>query len=288
MQKRIRQYTVFSWAQDFYDSMIAIKKIQEKRMVNFVTPVITSEIVKSFSTASRRAIFLDYDGTLVPFSRIPELAIPEPETIDQLRRLTGSPKNTVVLVSGRDKNFLGEWFSAVDVHLIAEHGAFHKTPHGEWQTKIDPDQSWKAAFMPVLQRAINKCKGSFIEEKFSSLAWHFRNSPADIGSLKAKELTAELRTLVSHENNLQILEGNKVVEIKRSGYNKGVAALNFISNAGFDCIVALGDDRTDEDIFRSLPQDSITIAIGIRTSMAKYNLRNQLEVKQFIGRLIGI
>ncbi len=286
MQKRIKQYTVFSWAQDFFDSMIAIKKVQEKRKVNIVTPLIESEIVKTFSNAGRRVIFIDYDGTLVPYSRIPELAVPEPATIDQLRRLSGNPKTTVVLINGRDKNFLEDWFASVNIHLIAEHGAFHKAPHDEWQRTIDSDQSWKMAIAPVLQRYIDKCKGSFVEDKFSSLAWHYRNSPTDIGSTRAKELIEELRALVSHENKLQVLEGSKVIEIKRTGYDKGIAALNFIGNTEFDCIIAIGDDRTDEDIFRSLPPSAITIKIGIRTSMAKYNLKNQREVEHLIERLI--
>ena len=286
MQKRIKNYTVFSWAQDFFDSMVAIKKVQEKRKVNIITPVIESEIVTSFYIAARRVIFIDYDGTLVPFSRIPELAVPEMETIDQMRRLTENPKTTVVLISGRDKNFLEEWFASVNVHLIAEHGAFHKAPAGEWQRMIDSDQSWKTAIALVLKRYIDKCKGSFIEEKFSSMAWHYRNSPVDIGSMMAKDLIEELRALVSHENKLQVLEGSKIIEIKRTGYDKGTAALNFIGNAEFDCIIAIGDDRSDEDIFRCLPPDSITIVIGIRASMANYNLKNQLDVKQFIEHLI--
>lgn len=140
--------------------------------------------------------------------------------------------------------------------------------------------------MPVLQKYRDRCNGSFIEEKFSSLAWHYRNAPYEIAAVKAKELTEELRAVVSHENKLQVLEGSKVVEVKRAGYDKGAAALKFVSEGEYDCIVALGDDRTDEDVFRSLPPESITIRVGIRTTLAKYNLRNQSEVGRFIGRLI--
>ena len=279
---------MFSWADDFFESMITIKKVQEKRKVNLISPSLESEIIKNFSWAERRVIFIDYDGTLVPFARIPEFAVPDAETMDQLQRLTGNQRNTVVLISGRDRNFLEEWFGSGNVHLIAEHGAFLKTPQREWQRMIDPDQSWKTVIAPVLQRYLDKCKGSFVEDKFSSLAWHYRNSSIETGFILAKELREEIRMLASHENKLQVLEGDKVIEIKRAGYNKGIAALNFISNAEFDCIIALGDDRTDEDVFQSLPQDSITIAIGLRTSLAKYNLRNQLEVKHFIEQLIKI
>ena len=184
---------------------------------------------------------------------------------------------------GHERGLAGRQLS---VHLIAEHGAFQKTPGGEWQCAIDPDQSWKQAFAPVLQRYADRCNGSFIEEKFSSLAWHYRNSPFEMGQMKAKELKEELRTLAAHENKLHLIEGNMVVEVKKTGYDKGVAALKFVSERNFDCIVAVGDDRTDEDIFRSLPPDSVTIKIGMTSSVAKYNLTNQQEVSRFIDRLI--
>jgi trehalose 6-phosphate synthase/phosphatase len=286
MQKRIKNYTVFSWAKDMLDSLEAIKKEQELRRVNIITPAIESGIITGFNKASHRAIFLDYDGTLVPFSKIPELATPDSLTLSQLKDLAANPKNTVILISGRDKNFLEEWFGTLNVHIIAEHGAFQKSPGTGWTCAIDPDQGWKTAFVPIMQRYTDHCTGSFIEDKFSSLAWHYRNSPAEKGLIKAKELKEELRALVAHENKLHVLDGNMVVELKKSGYDKGFAALKFIADKKFDFIIALGDDRTDEDIYRSLPPDAVTIKIGITTSIAKYNLADQNEVSKIIGRLI--
>jgi trehalose 6-phosphate synthase/phosphatase len=286
MQGRIKNYTVFTWAKDMLDSLEAIKKEQETRRVNVITSAIESEIITKFRSASKRAIFLDYDGTLVPFSRIPEMAIPGTQTLNQLKSLAENQKNTLVLISGRDKDFLQEWFGTINVHLIAEHGAFQKSPGGEWQCAIDPDQSWKPAFAQVLQRYTDRCNGSFIEEKFSSLAWHYRNSPLEMGQMKAKELKEELRNMVAHENKLHVIEGNRVIEVKKTGYDKGIAALKFVSGRKFDFIIAIGDDRTDEDIYRSLPPDAVTVKIGITSSIAKYNLTNQREVSRFIDRLI--
>jgi len=92
---------------------------------------------------------------------------------------------------------------------------------------------------------------------------------------------------VAHENKLQVIDGNMVVEIKRTGYDKGIAALKFISDKKFDCMIALGDDKTDEDIFKSLPPTAISIKIGMTTSIARYNLLNQQEVSRFLDRLIN-
>lgn len=285
MQNRIRRYSVFSWAADIIQGVTAIKKEQELRKVNLMTVPIESQIVTKYRQASRRVLFIDYDGTLVPFARIPELAVPDAHTMRRLQHLAEDPKNSVVIVSGRVKDFMEEWLGDLNVFLIAEHGAFQKPPGGTWESTIDPDQMWKEGIAPVMQRYLDRCNGSFIEEKVSSLAWHYRNSPVEIGPLRAKELTEELRTLVSHENKLHVLEGNKVVEVKRTGYDKGLAASKFISSTESDFIVAMGDDKTDEDMFRSLPASAITIKIGLTASLAKYNLINQRDVARFIGRL---
>lgn len=287
MQKRIKNYTVFTWAKDILDSIEAVKKEQGLRRINIITPNIEADITGKFTAALKRAVFLDYDGTLVPFSRVPELATPDAKTIDQLKALAANPKNSVILISGRDKNFLEEWFGTLNIHLIAEHGAFQKSPGTDWSCGIDPDQTWKSSFIPVLQKYTDHCSGSFIEEKFSSLTWHYRNSPADKAQLNAGELKEELRALVAHENKLHVLEGNKVVELKRTGHDKGIAALKFVSGQNFDFIMAIGDDRTDEDIYRSLPEEAVTIKIGITESIAKYNLADQVDVSRIIGRLIG-
>lgn len=286
MQQRTKRYDVVAWANSFVESVEAIKKEQELRKVNIITTASEAEILRRFGASRRRAIFIDYDGTLVPFSRVPELATPSSATISQLKRLAGNAANTVAIISGRDKDFMDEWFGTLEVHCIAEHGAFRKTPGTPWECAIDPDQSWKETIMPVLQKYMDRCNGSFIEEKFSSLSWHYRNAPSEIAALRSKELTEELRTAVAHENKLHVLEGNKVVEVKKTGYDKGIAALKFVSEGRYDCIIALGDDRTDEDIFRSLPQDAITVKVGMTGTLAKYNLRNQFDVGRFIGRLI--
>ncbi len=285
MQNRIRRYNVFSWASDIVQNVAAIKKEQELRKVNLMTSVIETEIVDRYRRASRRVIFLDYDGTLVPFSSVPELAIPDTQTLIRIEQLASDAKNRVVIISGRNRDFMEEWLGQLDILLVAEHGAFLRTPGSAWECTIDPDQTWKEGIVPVMQRYADRCNGSFIEEKFSSLVWHYRNASPEIGSLRAKELTQELRNLVSTENRLHVLESSKAIEVKRTGYDKGVAAAKIIADGAADFIVAMGDDKTDEDLFRLLPSSAITIKIGLTPSLAKYNLINQRDVSRFMAKL---
>ena len=82
------------------------------------------------------------------------------------------------------------------------------------------------------------------------------------------------------------MEGHKVIEVKRSGYDKGTVASRLLALAAYDFILAIGDDKTDEDLFRALPEQALTIKIGIMASLAKYNLKDQQEVVRFLDHLL--
>jgi trehalose 6-phosphate synthase/phosphatase len=103
--------------------------------------------------------------------------------------------------------------------------------------------------------------------------------------LRAAELSNNLLYL-TRETGLQILPGNKVLEIKNAEVNKGKAALNYIQSNQFDFIVAIGDDYTDEDIFTNLPNDAITIKVGPQVvTAAKYYLKTVSDVRHFLTYL---
>ncbi len=67
-------------------------------------------------------------------------------------------------------------------------------------------------------------------------------------------------------------QGNKVVEVRNAGVDKGTAALHFLSKNRFDFVLAVGDDSTDEDSFRVVPETAYSIKIGITQSYARFNL----------------
>ena len=133
-------------------------------------------------------MFLDYDGTLVPFSRYPEAAVPGKDLLAQLKRLEADARNTVVIVSGRRREFLDRWFGDLRAVLVAEHGAFMRMVPADWASEVDADPAWKQQVLPVLQRYADRCTGAFIEEKDLSLVWHYRNADAGIALLRSQEL----------------------------------------------------------------------------------------------------
>ncbi|MBP8305199.1 MAG: trehalose-phosphatase [Phycisphaerae bacterium] len=262
---------------------------QEQRVLKIrrISHAIEDEVVRRYSSAARRILFLDYDGTLVPFSKVPEAAVPEERVLSQLRRLSADTRNTLVIVSGRKREFLDQWFGALPVHLIAEHGAFLRTLPGGWTQQADTDPAWKQRFLPVLRRYVDRCVGAFIEEKAFSLVWHYRNADREIALLRSRELEDELRDRVSHESGLQVMEGHKIIEVKQSGYDKGSVAVQLLGSGPFDFVLAVGDDKTDEDLFRALPAHALTFKIGMGVSLARYNLEDQKEVSRLIDRMLA-
>jgi len=286
MQSRLRTYDVFSWARDFFDVIGRTKEEQHARRIRLLGPAVEDRITGQYREATRRVIMLDYDGTLVPFSRYPEGAVPSESVVAMLKQLAADARNTLVIISGRERDFLDKWFGDLRIVLVAEHGAFIRVTPAEWNGEVDTDPSWKQQVLPVLQRYAERCTGAFIDEKTLSLVWHYRNADPAIALLRSQELKDELREIVSHDGKLQVMEGSKIIEVKRSGYDKGSVAVKLLGTATYDFILAIGDDKTDEDLFKVLPEQAITIKIGLSASLAKYNLKTQQEVSKLIDRLL--
>ena len=144
---------------------------------------------------------------------------------------------------------------------------------------------WKSEIKKVMDQYVDRTPGSFIEEKNYGLVWHYRGVEVGLGELRSRELMSHLRYLASSKG-LQVLEGDKVVEVKNMEVNKGVTAFRFVSRHPDDLHLAIGDDWTDEDTFAVMPEDSITIKVGHAASKAKYHLDTVLEVRGFLKRLI--
>lgn len=283
MTKRIKEYDVFSWADDIIRTTIRVKEDKENFRVKLINHAVESNIIKRFIEASDPVLFFDYDGTLVPIRELPELAIPDVRIISLTERFAALT-NTVI-ISGRNKDFLDKWFSNLDLTLVGEHGAFIRYPGMDWIFPEHEDDSWKSTIRPILERYNSRCKGSFTEEKSASLSWHYRNADEDLSNLRAIELKNELQESISNVP-LQIIDGHKVVEIKRSGYNKGTAARKVLAAGNYDFILAIGDDKTDEELFAALPEDAITLKVGKEPTRARYSFTKQSAVIDFLERLL--
>jgi trehalose 6-phosphate synthase/phosphatase len=285
VQMRLKRYDVFKWAEQFLSSLKRVVQIQSDFLSKKITPILSEKLLDDFSKAKSRAIFLDYDGTLTHFKKTTReeepSAAPDTPLNKILDALTDDERNEVVLISGRHKESLGKWFDNSDVSLISEHGVWMRERGNDWQMLTNATNSWMPMVRPVLDSFVVRTPGTYLEEKNYSLVWHYENSEAELGELRANELKDELTTLVAN-HNLEIMEGNKVVEVKTGGINKGVAANRFLLNKQFDYIMAMGDDWTDEYLFRELPPEAVTIKVGIEHTSASYKLETVEAVRNFL------
>lgn len=286
MQKRLKRYDVNKWAKDFVDSLSKMHLYQDKYLTKKVNATIEKSIVSKYKKANKRIIFLDYDGTLVGFKNKPEDARPGKELIAILDKLASDPKNQLVLISGRFRDTFTEWFEGKNYHLIAEHGVWMREPGRDWEMIEHMNNDWKESIYPVLENFVDRTPGTFIEEKNYSLVWHYRRADAELSQIRANELKDELTSLVAN-NNLEIMEGNKVIEVKNAGINKGRAAMVKIGNINYDFILAAGDDWTDEYLFHELPSGAVSIKVGLVHTEANYMVESHKNIRKLLSKFSG-
>ena len=143
---------------------------------------------------------------------------------------------------------------------------------------------WKERVRPILQLYVDRLPGALLEEKEFSLAWHYRRADPEQASLRAKEL---LDDLAGYTRNIdvQVFEGNKVIEVRNSGINKGTAALEWLAGRTPEFILGIGDDWTDEDLFRALPPTAFSVRVGVANTAARFYLINHTAVRRMLREL---
>ena len=287
MQRRLRRYNVRRWAHDFMERMHHIKRIQQDSCMSRLDGEITNKLLNDYAKSKKRLMLLDYDGTLISFTENPEDAKPDDEIKKILKSLTDGAKNEVVIVSGRRRDTLDEWFRNLNVSLIAEHGVWIKTKNRQWKLIESLNSKWKKQIKPILEIFVDRTPGSFIEEKEHSLVWHYRKADPKSALIRSGELKEAVRHLTSNLN-LGILDGSKVIEIKNTGINKGRAALRWIRKKKWNFVIAIGDDWTDEDIFTVLPKNAYSIKVGLGVSHARYNVVLPSEIRELLKTMAGL
>ncbi|MCL1632943.1 bifunctional alpha,alpha-trehalose-phosphate synthase (UDP-forming)/trehalose-phosphatase [Sporolactobacillus sp. CPB3-1] len=283
MQERLKRYNVHFWVNTFLGRLEQLTQIK-----NAAVPVSLdrdqTQLIRAYQRAKKRIIFLDYDGTLVGFARTPELAHPDLKLKQLLRTLSASPKNTVVIASGRDKESLTQWFSDLNLHMVSSHGLWVLHPGQKWKMTMQLNNEWKKAIYPILQMNTDRMPGSFIEVKDYSLAWHYRLCEPEAIDLWLPSIKANLMNMTG-SLNLQILQGKKVLEVKDNRISKGSAVPIFMRNQNYDFILGVGDDRTDEDLFAALPADAFSIKVGPDDTRAAYRLKSWQSVRALLTQM---
>jgi trehalose 6-phosphate synthase/phosphatase len=282
LRRRVIEHDVHAWAGGF------LKRLETIRPgTAAVMPPRPERSLETALTDALRApmlrLLLDYDGTLVPLARAPELASPDDDLLRLLERLSQVPGMEVELVSGRPREALEAWFGCLPIPLWAEHGFWYRSLPGEpWEPAARVRADWMKRIMPILEQFTVSTPGSRIELKTAAIAWHFRGAEREFGARQAHELRMLLGDALSNQP-LEVLEGRKVVEVRIRGIGKAVVARE---GRPPGVTIAFGDDRTDEELFRALPRSSITVAVGQPLAAARYRVDGPQVVRQILRMVI--
>lgn len=285
LQKRLERYNVEKWANDFMNSLQGQKDRDTANVSKRLTETRLKSVLQDYGKAKKRLFFIDYDGTLAGFKIDPQKASPDKELYNLLDQLNEKEGNDIYLISGRDKETFTRWFLPKKYNMIVEHGVWISEQGEEFKMMENVKKDWMEKIYPVLESFVDRTPGSFIEEKNYSLAWHYRNTDPDFGANRATELNTVLTSLIGNDD-ISVLSGNKVMEIKSSNVNKGRAALRVSAQKDYDFIFAIGDDWTDEFMFQELPEEAVTIKVGMQNTQAKYYVESVSRVRSILEKFI--
>ncbi len=283
MQNYLAGNTVQDWAVEFVEALqtpvpgtpVRTRALRDR---------LQAGLVEDYRTSGKRLLLLDYDGSLVPFTENYREATPPKSLVNLLEKLSANPRNEVVLVSGRSANDLETWFGDLPISLVPEHGAaVRKAGNKSWRTIEKVDTRWKRILQPVLEKYVRLAPGARLETKPHSLVWHYRAASPYHAHKYAVTIKRVLKPLLK-EHGLEILQGNKVLEIKNPLVSKG-AAIDPWLRRGYDFVLALGDDVTDEELFSVLPETAYSIKIGRGRTAARFRLASYRDTLELLKRL---
>ncbi|MGM0365418.1 MAG: trehalose-phosphatase [Actinomycetota bacterium] len=251
----------------------------------------SDRIFSKIKDGGNALLFLDYDGTLVGIKSRPQDAKPSQRTKSLINRLNSNPRIFPILVSGRPITQLMDFFKGTPVkelNMIGSHGAEVKL-EGRKPEIVDSAKKMVGLVRDLKQkisRSIGETECFYIEDKRVSVAVHYRNcSSRDMPKLEeVKKIIGE----ATSGGGLDIIEGKKVIEVKASGIDKGMAVKvveKKLRPRGRHINICIGDDLTDEHMFLK-NTGGINIKVCPQPdgrSRAEYYLKTVGEVQKFLS-----
>ncbi|MCZ2810991.1 MULTISPECIES: trehalose-phosphatase [unclassified Modestobacter] len=229
--------------------------------------------------AGRRPLLLasDYDGVLARLRDDPAAAVPEPGVGELLARLAAVDGVTVALVSGRGVADLQATSGLTGpFRWVGSHGAEFDGPlTGDLAVRRD---QLAAALAPLVEAV----PGARLEHKPAGAAVHVR-TVADRAA--AARLLADVAAGPGADPALTAKPGKDVLELAVTDADKGSALLRLRTELGAQGALYLGDDVTDEDGFRALAPDGVTVKVGDGDTAAAHRVPDLDGVRAVLERL---
>ena len=234
--------------------------------------------------ARRAALLTDFDGTLAPIRRRAD-AVRLPRSVARTLASLVQKGVLVGVISGRSFSDICARVPIRQAWVAGAHGFFLRGPGNRTFSSLNRSQERK--MMRVARRLATACsglRGIRVEDKTAAVAVHYRQA----GAGAARRAAAAVAAVLSSERGLRRMDGKKVWEVlPATGADKWQAARRILRRARWPrhggLVVYLGDDTTDESVFRKLT--GFTVAVGRRRrTAAGYCLESPAEVRRFLER----
>lgn len=243
---------------------------------------------RRLANARESVLLLDYDGTLAPFVRERDRAVPYPGVGERLHRLVKIPANRLVIVSGRWSRDLKPLLGLKTFPEIwGCHGAERVFPDGR-EVLRQIGELAVSGLVAVDEWARKQGLAKYIERKPTSVAFHWRGQPQEkIRSMSEAIIDRWQSQLAGY--SLQLHEFDGGLEIRVQGVSKADAVREILGETPADTPLAyLGDDLTDEDAFAALPENALRVLVRreLRATRADLWIQPAEELLAFLDRWI--
>lgn len=232
-------------------------------------------------------LFLDYDGTLTPIVSRPELALCPSEVKRHLEKLRDLPGVYLAIISGRSLEDVREKVGVLGIIYVGNHGLEIENPAGRHKKiLVSARKRELKRITQNLRNSLKEIPRILFEEKGPILSVHYRNVPQKLFTQVPPIVEAELQ---QWRDCWKMASGKMVLEIRpKINFNKGEAVRKILKTLPSPGLlpIYLGDDQTDEDAFRVLKGQGISVFIGPGRppSEADFFLQNPDEVQEFLSR----
>jgi trehalose 6-phosphate phosphatase len=232
----------------------------------------------------RPMLAFDIDGTLAPIVAEPWRAHISDELRACLRSLAA--RTPVAIITGRAVKDARPLLGFSPHYLVGNHGA-EGIPGYEAQSRDFQRvcAAWLAELSATDARGWRAMPGIMLEDKQYSLSFHYRHTARP--ALARELLEQRVARLVPPPD---IVHGKRVLNLlPPDAPHKGEALQSLLGLSGCTRAMYLGDDVTDEDVFRMRMPEVLSIRVGRkRKSAAEMYLKNQADVTRLVRRLVAM
>lgn len=245
--------------------------------------------------AERLWLFLDYDGTLVNFTRTPDIITPNQKVISLLEALAVKNRIRLAIVSGRRMSDLRLLLPVPGIYMAGTYGIELRTPGGERIQRADYSQirPYLDRLKPHWEEIIEGRKNFYLEDKGWALALHARFAR----EAESKQVISNIQHTLDEElitDEFRLIKHRKFVEVSAAIANKG-KTVSFMLNS-FPLpgarLVYIGDDENDAEAFETIHAfDGVAISVEqyfgyVRSTGGDYVMKSPKAVQRWLGKLV--